>query len=92
MTPPPPLPLYQDAISRYLADRARPMFGEASVYVVLEPMQTAWRSDGGQYVGPGVVHYWRTRDDYAILSRVLDTATVAEIVTACPPLPRTTTT
>lgn len=76
-----PAPQHLDgrAVARYLEARADAQ-GAATAYVVLEPRQTAWRSDGGPpYTGPGIVHYWRLRDG-TVLSRQVDALTVAAVI------------
>lgn len=66
-------------IQGYLDRRATVGMPTASVHVYLRPLQTSWRPAGGNFVGPGVVHYWRFRDG-GIGGVWLDTVTIGDVI------------
>lgn len=74
-----PRQLDEAAVAAYL-ERATAAGRNGTEFVTLEPLQSAWRPDGGYFIGPGVVHYWRLRDDGTIGASWVDTATVDQVI------------
>lgn len=80
---PTPGALAEDVVRAVLDHGGRASrFGNASMLVVLQAGEAAWRPDGGEFTGPGVVHYWRYRDNGDVGAGAINAYSVADIVRA----------